>query len=393
RSRITLMHLLALEPYHGGSHEAFLRGWREQSQHRFTLLTLPAHKWKWRMRHAAITFAEQGRELVEDGATFDAVFASDMLNLAEFRGLAPWSIASLPTICYFHENQLTYPVRVAEERDLHFALTNMASALAADAVWFNSRYHRDDFLSALEGLLGRMPGRAPRWAVERIAARARVQSPGVGQAVDGGRRAGGPLHVVWAARWEHDKNPDGFFAALRLLGEQGVDFRLSVLGERFAETPPCFDEARDDLADRIEAWGYQESSQAYLEALAKADVFVSTARHEFFGISAVEAAAGGVVPALPSRLAYPEIFADTEGRPIEQFFYGETAEDLALHLQCLSRLREDGAAWRSLQAQARACAAPYAWSRRAAGMDEAVAACAEAKQRGDAGGACSDPAN
>ena len=54
------MRVLALNPYHGGSHRAFLDGWMANSRHRFTLLTLPAHHWKWRMRHAAVTFAETG---------------------------------------------------------------------------------------------------------------------------------------------------------------------------------------------------------------------------------------------------------------------------------------------------------------------------------------------
>ena len=53
------MNVLALEPYYGGSHQAFLDGWRGHSRHSWSLLSLPPHKWKWRMRHAPITFAEQ----------------------------------------------------------------------------------------------------------------------------------------------------------------------------------------------------------------------------------------------------------------------------------------------------------------------------------------------
>ena len=51
------MRILALEPYYGGSHQAFLDGWSKRSCHTWTVLTLPAAKWKWRTRHAAITFA------------------------------------------------------------------------------------------------------------------------------------------------------------------------------------------------------------------------------------------------------------------------------------------------------------------------------------------------
>ena len=53
------MKILALEPYYGGSHKAFLDGWIESSRHQWDLLTLPANKWKWRMRAAAIEFADK----------------------------------------------------------------------------------------------------------------------------------------------------------------------------------------------------------------------------------------------------------------------------------------------------------------------------------------------
>jgi len=58
--RQILMDVLGLEPYYGGSHRAFLDGWSGASRHSWTVLSLPPRKWKWRMRHASITFAEQG---------------------------------------------------------------------------------------------------------------------------------------------------------------------------------------------------------------------------------------------------------------------------------------------------------------------------------------------
>ena len=111
------MNILALEPYYGGSHRAFIDGLSKVSKHNWTLLTLPAHKWKWRMRHSAITFASQVSDLTEKSQSWDLLFCSDMLNLAEFTALAPAKIARLPKVIYFHENQLTYPVRIEDERD------------------------------------------------------------------------------------------------------------------------------------------------------------------------------------------------------------------------------------------------------------------------------------
>ncbi len=54
------LHVVVLEPYHGGSHAAFVSAIQAHSRHRITLVTLPARKWKWRMRGAAIWFARGG---------------------------------------------------------------------------------------------------------------------------------------------------------------------------------------------------------------------------------------------------------------------------------------------------------------------------------------------
>jgi len=151
------MRVLAVEPYHGGSHRAFLDGWIGHSRHAWTRVTLAPRKWKWRMRHAALTCAEAVRERAAAGESWDCVFASDMLNLAEFRGLAGAAVADLPAVAYFHENQLTYPVEHPSAFDYHFAFTNLVTAAAADRVWFNSAYHREDFLAELRRFLRRMP--------------------------------------------------------------------------------------------------------------------------------------------------------------------------------------------------------------------------------------------
>ncbi|MEZ4520955.1 MAG: hypothetical protein R3A46_04815 [Thermomicrobiales bacterium] len=40
--------------------------------------------------------------------------------------------------------------------------------------------------------------------------------------------------------------------------------------------------------------------------MASSDVWLSTAEHEFFGVSAIEAAMLGAIPVVPAALAYPE---------------------------------------------------------------------------------------
>ena len=363
------MRILALEPYYGGSHRAFLDGWVSRSRHDWTLLTLPAYRWKWRMRHAPITLAGEVAIRHRDGERWDAVFCSDMLNLAEWRGLLPADVPRLPAVVYFHENQLTYPTKHHDERDVHFGFCNMLTALSAEAVWWNSAFHRDEMLAALAELLARMPGYNLPDVPDRIRERSSIQPPGVDELPPRGPRSPGPLRILWAARWEFDKDPETFFAAIKLLAGRGVDFRLSVIGESFREVPEVFAQAKEEFAASIDRWGYQSSRDEYHCALSECDVFVSTAQHEFFGITAVEAMAAGAYPLLPRRLAYPELLAASDTNSRDEYFYDGTAESLAKRLEQLAISPEQLPADLPMQR--------FHWSRRVPKMDEAIERIAE----------------
>ena len=328
------LRVLALEPYHGGSHKAFLDGWMQYSQHEWTILSLPPWKWKWRMRHSAITLASQTSEKIREGENWDVIFCSDMLNLAEYLGLVPQSIQKLPSIVYFHENQLTYPVAHPQEFDFHYVLTNLITALAATEVWFNSLYHQNIFLGELRGFLKRMPDFQPLEEIEDVRNKSFVRHPGIHQLPKRKKRIPGPMRIVWAARWEHDKNPELFFKSLQILKARKVEFRISVMGEQFRQSPDVFDSARKEFADHIDRWGYQQERSDYEAALSEADIFVSTADHEFFGFSVIEAAAAGAFPLVPEKLAYPETLGLDSGN--EDFFFKGGADQLAERLIQLS---------------------------------------------------------
>ena len=49
---------------------------------------------------------------------------------------------------------------------------------------------------------------------------------------------------------------------------------------------------------------------AYADLLGRADVVVSAAHHEFFGIAVVEAIAAGCLPVLPAHQSYPGLVGD-----------------------------------------------------------------------------------
>ena len=373
------MKVLCLEPWDGGSHRSFLDEWSNHSRHHWTRLGLPPRRWKWRMRHSALTLAEEVESRLSAGESWDLLLCSDMLDLATFRGLVP-GLEVEATVVYFHENQLTYPVREEAERDLHFAFTNFTTALAADAVWFNSDFHRREFLGALEDFLGRMPDHRPQGAVEAIEVKSQIEPPGILPPPSGGRSLGdGPLHLLWAARWEFDKDPETFFQALFQLQDLGVHFRLSVLGESFRQSPQIFSVARERLAHHIVRWGYEASRDDYQRALAEAEVVVSTARHEFFGIGMVEAMAAGCRPLLPRRLAYPELLSGVPSGEVEEFFYeGESAE-LARRLVRLADSREEGRLWPGPEDRCSAEMARFFWPGRAREMDDGLEALAEGR--------------
>jgi glycosyltransferase involved in cell wall biosynthesis len=321
------------------------------------------------MRHSALTLADQVATLVQEGERWDVLFASDMLPLAEFRSLAPAKAGRLPAVAYFHENQFTYPVQAEHERDFHFAMTNLTTALAADEVWFNSAFHRDEMLAAVGEFLQRMPDHRQGAWVEVIRAKSRVQPPGVRLPADRPPREAGPLRILWAARWEYDKDPAAFFAALGELATRGVDFRVSVIGQSFRETPPEFAQARARLAPQLDHWGFLEDRAAYDAALLAADVIVSTARHEFFGLSVVEAMAAGALPVLPNRLSYPEIL----GAELSELLYDGPPTALAGRLAKLSSQRTTSPdSWAATVRRVQSRVRQYHWPQRAAAMDEAL---------------------
>jgi glycosyltransferase involved in cell wall biosynthesis len=312
----------ALEPYFGGSHKSFLEGLARHSGHDFTLFTLPGRHWKWRMHGAALSLARQaGEHCAVTGARPQVFFASDMLDVPVFAASVAPILGRVPTILYFHENQLTYPLPAGVERDLGYGFKNVTGALAADVTLFNSEFHRREFLTATAELLKAMPDEIPSWAVEEIEAKSgvlpvgcdlrrferhRPQALSDAAAMRWGDPADGPL-LLWNQRWEYDKAPGDLFKALYALQGSGVPFRLAMAGPNQGTPTAEFVRAKEELAGRIVQWGKVAKAADYSSLLWASDVVVSTAIHEFFGIAVVEAVYCGCRPVLPRRLSYPEL--------------------------------------------------------------------------------------
>lgn len=332
------MKVLVLEPWYGGSHRRFLEGLVAHSAHDLRAVTMAARSWRWRMQGGAVTLAEKAREACADGWTPDLIVATDMVHLPVFLALTRDVFARTPCLLYLHENQLTYPQRPPEpgqppaRRDETYAFINVLSALVADRVVFNSRFHRDDVFEALPDLLRRFPDYPHVGHLPGLRAKSSVLHLGLDlaalDAVPAPAPEPGPPVILWNHRWEHDKDPEAFFRVVNRLDDARLPFRLVLAGQTFSESPPSFEAGFRRYADRVVHYGFAESFADYAALLHRSDVVVSTSRHEFFGMSMMEAIHCGCHPLLPNRLTYPELVPPSLHRPL-------------LHAPCLYETEDD----------------------------------------------------
>lgn len=330
------LQVLLLSPYHGkSSHGAWGNGYTQKSRHDVQSLTLPDRFWKWRMHGGAVTLA---RRFMESNIEPDVILATDMLDLSTFAALTRKKTAHVPMVLYMHENQLTYPLpqnkkkgamrRQKGERDHHYVFVNYVSGLTAVHTLFNSHYHRQSWLKALPNFLKHFPEYNELGTIEQWQKNSSVLPVGINlqrlnrlsvasaNSANANNQPSPPPLILWNQRWEYDKNPAQFFEALYQIKAENIPFRLALCGQRFGREMGVFGEAQERLADELIHVGFADSD-TYRQLLWQADVVVSTAVHEFFGISIIEAIYAHTFPILPHRLSYPELLPE------------------AHHLQCL----------------------------------------------------------
>jgi len=322
------LRVALLEPWLGGSHAAFAESLEARSRHDVTVLGLAPRHWRWRQEASAWELGRAAAGVERP----DVLLVTDYVDLPRLFGFLPPRWRELPVAAYFHENQLTYPVADGPARaDTAPGFANVLTAIRADAVVFNSEFHRDSFAAAADALLARLPRPNPRAELARAIERAEVVPPlpelsrvPVGR----GARPGAPLRVAFPHRLEPDKDPAGFLAAVADVARNAPIEAVLTGGEPAS--------AREEIRAALERAGAVvahagrvEDRAAYLALLGASDVVASTARHEFFGVAVCEALAAGCAPALPPRLAYPALLSGSDATPGLTSDLGATLRALA----------------------------------------------------------------
>ncbi|WP_426416569.1 tRNA-queuosine alpha-mannosyltransferase domain-containing protein [Aestuariirhabdus sp. LZHN29] len=356
------MRVLLLSAYDAVSHRYWRQGLVAQfPQWQWTQLALPARHFSWRIRGNSLSWGLGQSELLN--RDYDLVVATSMTDLATLRGLVP-KLGTIPTLVYFHENQFAYPLSDQRTHSVvELQMLNLYTALAADRVLFNSHYNRNTFLDGVEALLSRLPDHVPPDVRGRLEGLSSVLPVPLlfensrGGGVDWGG-TGDAVRILWAARWEYDKGPERLLAALRMLEEKGVNYRLCILGERFRRVPEVFDIIENQFRHRLAQFGFADSRDQYLAWLASAHFFVSTSLHEFQGIAALEAVQQGCVPVLPKRLAYPELVPEDYLYASDLDSVEREAQALVERLMMLAQARQpapdvSGLCWAGLEASYR----------------------------------------
>lgn len=300
--------ILLLSAYDANSH----RYWHQQiitgmPQHQWQLLTLKDRFFSWRMGGNAMSFKNQFHQKLQQ--KYDVLLATSMTDLSTLVGLYP-HLNQIPKLLYFHENQFAYPKNNNQQGLLEIQLRNIYAAMVADQLFFNSAYNRDSFLSGVSGFIDKMPDGISQELLSTFDDKAYVLPvPIKGDCVPTDKTVNNKVtEVIWNHRWEHDKGPETLLKLMQLCANQ-PNIKFHVIGQKFRNIPPSMQEIINNHKHQCLTLGYVESREKYIEILQHADVVLSTAHHDFQGISVLEAVACGCKPIVPNRLVYPEYYS------------------------------------------------------------------------------------
>ena len=337
------MRILLFSAYDAQSHRYWWQGLKAAlPEQNWTVLTLPARHFAWRIRGNSLSWALGEQETLNQ--PYDLLIATSMTDLSTLQGLVP-HLAGIPSLLYFHENQFAYPLGNQARQQVEPQIVSLYAALAADHLCFNSAYNRNTFLSGVAQLLDKLPDHIPDGICETLEQKSSILAVPLqasAAAVPEGNNRHGPMHVLWNHRWEYDKAPERLLLALRKLTDNKINFRLHVTGQQFRTVPDAFTSIREEFHQHIETWGYIRDRDSYQALLRSCDIVLSTALHDFQGLSILEAVMAGCLPVVPARLAYPELLPATCCYDSHSQSPEKESEALASHLAQLAQLHASG---------------------------------------------------
>ncbi len=299
------MKILLLSAYHSASHAYWCDGLiAALPEHQWTLKTQPARHFSWRVRASGWLWA-----LDDDPAfkqDYDLIIATSLTDVTTLKAHCP-ALRDVPLWMYCHENQFAYPLshrqQAVHQTDWQFQ--NIVNLLSADWISFNTGFNRDTFFDGARKLLKRFPEPLPGKPLDRLKRQSDVLPVPLTEELATLRsRPKEADLIVWNHRWEWDKQPGRFLKALTRLHRTGIPFRLAMLGSGGGRTVE-FDDHRKELGDKVVHWG-EANKEDYQDWLGRAGIGVSTAIHDFQGLSMLELAQVGATTIVPNRLAYPE---------------------------------------------------------------------------------------
>jgi len=314
--------ILLLSAYDAMSHKMWRGRLLEMfPEHTWTQLVLPPRHFNWRIRGNSLQWALNEKDLLNQD--YDLLIATSMVDLSSLRGFIP-SIAQLPTLLYFHENQFVYPLGSKQRsNNVEPQLVPLYSALCADAIVFNSTYNRSTFLQGAKELLKKLPDQLSPELLERIEKSEIIPvpleefsfEPVTTAMLENSKQI---LDVVWNHRWEYDKGPKLLLSLAQAILAQRLPIRLHVVGQQFRSSPAEFKKIAALLEQHAAAlaidqgsFGFVENREGYISLLRRCDVVLSTAEHDFQGLAIQEACTLRCTPLVPDALVYPE-YIDSE---------------------------------------------------------------------------------
>jgi tRNA G18 (ribose-2'-O)-methylase SpoU/glycosyltransferase involved in cell wall biosynthesis len=365
----------------------------QQQQHDVRIEIVESDRWKFRMLACTelVDKIHSDDDIVIIDGMFDAsLIVSQMMRSGRLRGCVP------KVLVYMHENQLTTPF-TKQDRDWiqnkhwQYGLCHYRSLVSTDGLIFNSQTHKDQFVTALPKLLNEQ---SPRSIVQYHLSTCQRLLPTKCMVLPYGLDLQGLLMVddsstttnsippppttttalstpsdrptiiptiLWNARLEEDKDPQSFYTIIKKLQQDSVQFKLIILGTDPTKEQLWATKFQQEFATELVYIGWCTNRSDYSHWLHKSHIILSTAVHETFGISIVESAYCGVIPVLPTRLSYPELF-HTDDEMNDLLFYDKTVDDACRKIKTIFNIiQTDHGRYRTIQQIAKSCIEKYDW--------------------------------